>query len=83
MPFKRDSALQNTPLLKQPFKTQPQIENKDLTRNPQYNLLATTTNKRRALSLQEVKLDGRFLILHIVLQTCTMQCMHKFHMSFV
>ena len=29
MPFKRDSALQNTPVLKQPFKTQPQIENED------------------------------------------------------
>ena len=27
MPFKRNSALQKIPLSKQPFKTQPQIEN--------------------------------------------------------
>ena len=27
--------------------------------------------KRRALSLQEVELDGCFLILHMVLKTCT------------
>ena len=31
MPFKRDLALQNIPLLTQPFKTQPQIENEDVT----------------------------------------------------
>ena len=71
MPFKRDLALQNIPLSKQPFKTQPQIENEDVTWSPQYNLPATRTNKRRALSLQEVELDGWFLILHIVLETCT------------
>ena len=72
MPFKRDSALQNIPLSKQPFKTQPHIENEDITWSPQYNMLATRTNKRRALSLQEVvELDDCFLILHIVLKTCT------------
>ena len=57
--------------LKTTFKTQPQIENEDTTWNPQYNLLVTRTNKRRALSPQEVELDGWFLILHIVLETCT------------
>ena len=31
MPFKPDLALQNIPLSKQPFKTQPQIENEDVT----------------------------------------------------
>ena len=31
MPFKRGSALQTTPLSKQPFKMQPQIENEDVT----------------------------------------------------
>ena len=31
MPFKRDLTLQNTPLSKQPFKTQPQIEIEDVT----------------------------------------------------
>ena len=52
MPFKRDVALQNIPLSKQPFKTQPRIENRDITWSPKYNLPATRTNKRRALSLQ-------------------------------
>ena len=32
---------------------------------------AKITNKRKALSLHEVGLDGRFLICHIVLETCT------------
>ena len=73
MPFKRDLALQSIRLLKQPFKTQPQIENEDITWSPQqYNLIATRTNKRRALSLQEVELDDSFLILHVVLKTNTM-----------
>jgi hypothetical protein len=31
MPFKRDLALQNIPLSNQPFKTQPEIENEDVT----------------------------------------------------
>jgi hypothetical protein len=70
MPFKRDLALQNIPLSKQPFKTQPQIENQDVTWSPQYSMSTTRANKRRALSLQEVELDGWFLILHIVLETC-------------
>jgi hypothetical protein len=54
------------PLSKQPFKIQPQIE--DVTWNPQYFSPATRTNKRRALSLQEVELDGWFSILHIILK---------------
>ena len=83
MPFKRNLALQNIPLPKQPFKTQPQIENEDVTWSPQYNLSTTRTNKCSALSLQEMELDGRFLILHIVLETCIIQFMHKFNMSFV
>ena len=58
MPFKRNAALQNKPLPKHPFITQPQIENEDVTRSPQYNVHVTRTNKRRALSLQELELDG-------------------------
>ena len=84
MPFKSDSALQNIPLLKQPFKTQPQIENEDVIWSPPYTLLPVTrTNKRRALSLQEVELDDWFLILHIVTETCTICFMHEFNISFV
>ena len=71
MPFKHDLALQNTPLSKQPFKMQPQIENEDFTWSPQYNMSATGTNKRRPLSLQEVELNGWFLILPTQLETCT------------
>ena len=48
----------NTPLSKQPFITQAQIENEDITGSPQYDLPATTTNKRRALLQQEIELDG-------------------------
>ena len=62
----------HTSLSKQPFKTQPQTENEDVTWSPQYNLSTTRTNNRRALSLQEVELDGWFTILHIVLEACTM-----------
>jgi hypothetical protein len=58
MPFKCDLALQNIPLSKQPFKTQPQIENEDVTRSSQYDMHVTRTNKHRASLLQEVKLDG-------------------------
>ena len=82
-PFKRDMALQNIyTSLKQPFTTQPQIENEDVTSNPRYNTPATIINRRRALSLQELELDDRFLILRIVLETCTMSCMHEFNMSY-
>ena len=71
-PFTRNLVLQNTLLSKQPFITQPQTENEDVNPwSPQYNMPATTTNKRRALSLQKVGLDGWFLIRHIVLETCT------------
>ena len=56
--FKHDLALPNILILKKPFKTQPQIENEDVAGSPQYNLSATRTNKRRALSLQEMKSDG-------------------------
>ena len=55
-----DLALQTIPLSKQPFKTQPQLESEDVTWSPQYNLSTTRTNKRRALSLQTVELDGWF-----------------------
>ena len=58
MPFKHELALQNTPPSKQPFKTQPQIENADVTLSSQYKLPNTRTNKHRALSLQELELDG-------------------------
>ena len=72
MPFIGDLALQFTPLSKEPFKMQPQVEKEDITWSRQYNNLpATRTNKRMALSLQEVELDGRFLILHIVPKTCS------------
>ena len=48
-----------------PFKTQPQIENENVTwSRPQYNLPTTRINKRRALSLQKAESDGRFSILH-------------------
>ena len=60
-----------------------QIENKDVTWSPQHNMPATRTNKRRALSRQEVELDDWFLILHIVLEKCTIWSMLKFNMSFV
>ena len=43
----------------------------------------TRTNKRRALSLQEVELYGWFLIFHIVLEICIILFIHKFNMSFV
>ena len=82
MPFKRDLGLHNIHLLEQPFKTQPQIENEDVTWSPQYNLPTTRTTKRRALSLEEVELDGWLLILHIVFKTFTIRFMHKFNMSF-
>ena len=50
------------PLSKHPFATRPRIENDDVTWSPWYNLPVTRTNKRRALSLPEVELDGWFLI---------------------
>ena len=84
MPFKRNLALQNIPLSKQPFKTQPQIGNEDVTWSPQYNLPTTRTNKRRVLSLQEVKLHDRFFNSpHCIGDMCCIKFMHKFHMSFV
>ena len=64
--------LQIIPLPKQSFKMQPQIENEDVTQRSRCNLLATRTNKHRALSLQEVELDCWFLILRIILKTCTL-----------
>ncbi len=71
MPFKRDLALQNMPLSKQPFKTQPHVEDERRHLSRQYDIPATRTNKRMALSWHEVALDGWFLILHIVLETYT------------
>jgi len=73
MPFKPDLALQNAT----------QIENEDFSWSPQYNLPTTRTNERMSLSLQEVELDGWFVILQIVLETCTYHIlfMHKFNVS--
>ena len=78
-----DLALRNIPLSKQPFKTQPQSENENLPWGHEYNLPDRRSNKCRALSLQEVELESWFLILHIVLETCTLLFMHKFNTSFV
>ena len=36
-----------------------------------------------SIGLQEMELDGWFLILHIVLETCNHKFMHKFNMIFV
>ena len=84
MPKECDLALQNIiPLSKQPFKTQTRIENEDVRWSPQYNMPTTRTNRHRALSLREVELDDLFLILHIVLETCTIEFMHQFTVSFV
>ena len=49
---------------------QPGIENENATWSSHYNIPVTKTNKCSALSLQEVKLDGWFLILHIAPETC-------------
>ena len=81
MPFKLDLNPQNIHLLKQYFKIEPHIEKDYISWSPQYNLPATKTNKRRALSLQTVELDGWFLILHIVLKPCTMY--HVNHTSLI
>ena len=77
MPFNRDLALQNIiSFSKQPFKTQPLLENEDITsRNPQYNLPATRTNKRTTLSLQEVELDGWFFMY----SHCNLNMYHIIH----
>ena len=66
-----------------PSKCNPRLKNEDVTWSPQYNLPTTRTNKRRALSLREVELDGWFLVFHIVLETCSISFLHKFNMSFV
>ena len=88
MPFERDWALQNIPSLSQ---------NNSSKRNPKLWMMTKTTllevlnlicpatgvNKRiRTLSLPEVELDGWFLILRVVLETCTMWFMHKFWYEF-
>ena len=83
LPFERDLDLQNTPLSRQPFKTQPWIENEDVTWSLQYNLPTTPTNKHTTFSLQEVEFDGWFLTLHIELETCTIWFMYKFNTSLV
>jgi hypothetical protein len=48
------------------LKRNPQLENEDVTWSPRYNMPVPRTNKRRALSAQEVELDDWFLILHVV-----------------
>ena len=83
MPFKRDLGLQRIPLSKQPFKTQPQIENADITWSPHHNLHVTRTNKCKAFSLQAIELYGWVLILHVALNICTILLMHKFNMNFI
>jgi hypothetical protein len=83
MPFKCDLALRNIPLSKQPFQNATLNWNEDVIWSLQCTLPTTITNKCRALSLQEVELDGRFLILHIVPETCTISVMHTFNMSIV
>ena len=83
MPFIHNLALQNIPLSIQPFKMQPQTENEDVTGSPQHNLPTTITNKRTTLSLHEVELNGRFSILHIILEARTTWFMHKFNVSLV
>jgi hypothetical protein len=60
-----------------PFKTQPQIENEDITWSPQYKMPTTRTNKRRALSLQKVELDDWWLILNS--SHCTRNMYHIIH----
>ena len=52
----------------QPFEMQPRIEHEDVAWRPPYNVPATRTSMRKALSLQEVEADGWFLILNIVLE---------------
>ena len=73
MPFKRAFALPNIPLsLKLALQNAtPNLKLKTSLEVLNKNLLATRINERRALSLQEVELDGSFLILHIVMKTCT------------
>jgi hypothetical protein len=51
--------------------------------SPQHNPPTTRINKHRTLSLQEVELDGWFLILHTILKTCTIKSIQKFNMRFV
>ena len=68
---------------KNPPKCNPKLKMKTSPWSPQYNLLTTRINKRRALSRQEVEYDGWFLVFHIVLQTRTIIFMHRFNMSFV
>ena len=53
MPFKRDLALQNIPLSKQP-----QIENEDDTWSPRYYLPATRTNKSRGIVTTRSRVRG-------------------------
>ena len=75
MPFKRDLALQNISLLKQPFKRQPRIENEDVTWSLQYNLHATRTNKRRTFVTTRSRV--RWFILKF--SHCTKNMYHIIH----
>ena len=52
----------NTPLKTTPSERNLKLQNEDVTWSPLYNLSATRTNERWALSLQEVELDAWFLI---------------------
>ena len=62
--------------LKQPFKTQPQVENEGVTRRPQYNSPATRTNKRRAC-IVTTRSRARWLILNS--SHCTGSMYHIIH----
>ena len=63
MPFKRDLALQNIPLSTQPFKTQPQIENEDVTLEILYTISPRQEHKCRAY-IATTRSEVRWLILN-------------------
>ena len=89
MAFKCDLDLQNIPLSKQPLKMQPHIKNENITWSSQYNLTGARTNKCKALLIQEVGLDGWFLILtlywkHVPCNSCTsLTWVLDFHSTFL
>ena len=85
MPYKCDLALQNIPLSKHHFKMQFRIENEDgVTWNPQFNLPTTRINKHtRALSLQEVELDGWLYSSYCIKNMYHIKFMYKFNTRYV
>ena len=82
LPFKCDLALQNIPFSQNnPSKRNPKLKMKTSLEVLDLICPPTRTNKRMALSLQEVELDGCFVTLQIVLKTCTIEFMHNFNAS--